>query len=520
MPPRRSAASGDFEIPVSWLSTFDKSRRERSFRVSHRQASMLLSALLVAAVGLYHAQFLAVGSLRHSDEFHTLDRSSSVLTHGDWTTIFSNHLPAFTKPPLQYWMSAGLLQAGLSPQVATRLPSFLFAIGVLALTGALAHWFVPDRPWAAPISIVLLSSSTAFWSSAISALLDMGSVFFAYLALIATMLALKRPRWWYLAAAACALGALQKVPVALVFAAAPIIAEGLTRPRAAGMPDATAAPSLATDHFRIALALVALGVLFWPVLQFVNYGGGSLRVAYLDQMVDRFMPFADGPGDTNPPLYSLVTNGEPVPRLLGALALFWLPWGTGRRDLWFPAVLFTIFVVTMGTASGAVSPRYTLTFLPMLMAGLSAALVTLISQPLSLWIAVVMFSLAGSGPLKSSGKLNLAAGSIEKFFPFFRGVSARVQPHVTLILCVTGDGSKRLYPGALSIYASGGKPFYPIAKSEGLQRLAASKATGGPYRGICADAAMAQLSPRLINFEVVEKFGGYTHWRADGVEPE
>jgi 4-amino-4-deoxy-L-arabinose transferase-like glycosyltransferase len=75
----------------------------------------IVAALFLLVVTVYYAQFLNNGPLRHYDEYLTLDRSAGFQANGDWATVFGNNRPTFNKPPLQYWISAGLLAAGVSP---------------------------------------------------------------------------------------------------------------------------------------------------------------------------------------------------------------------------------------------------------------------------------------------------------------------------------------------------------------------------------------------------------------------
>ena len=81
------------------------------------------AAVLLALFAAWYAPTLGTGFITHTDEFATLDRSSSMLTTGDWATVHSRNLPSFKKPPLQYWMGAALMNAGMDLPAALRLPS-------------------------------------------------------------------------------------------------------------------------------------------------------------------------------------------------------------------------------------------------------------------------------------------------------------------------------------------------------------------------------------------------------------
>ena len=75
----------------------------------HAHISQWLIIGLVAICAVYYALGLPHGFLAHTDEFRTWDRVTGVRAQGDVWTIYSLGEPTFKKPPLQYWMSAGLM---------------------------------------------------------------------------------------------------------------------------------------------------------------------------------------------------------------------------------------------------------------------------------------------------------------------------------------------------------------------------------------------------------------------------
>ncbi len=178
----------------------------------------LLTVLIISIIWLSNLTDAPIGGFNFGDEFHTLDRSTAFASHGEWHTIYSLNEPSFRKPPLQYWMSALFLEAGIEQLVALRLPSLIFALGSMISVALLAAAVMPANLWAMPAAVLLFSGSAQYWQHALSATLDSGAVFFANLALAATMLALKRPGWWYVAGIAIALGSLQKAPIGLLLA--------------------------------------------------------------------------------------------------------------------------------------------------------------------------------------------------------------------------------------------------------------------------------------------------------------
>ncbi len=472
----------------------------------------LVATVILLFLAAYHAVLLPVGSLHHGDEFLTLDRSNSFLLRDDWFTVFSNNEPTFKKPPLQYWMTAGLLRAGVGLETAVRLPSFLFGLGILVNIGLLARLVLPANRWVAPIAIVLMSSSTRFWESSLSGLLDNGATFFATLAMIASFRALERPRWWYVVALACGLGALQKAPIPVAFAAAPILGQLLWPTRTAGLR-----ASLGSRHFGLALVLATVLILFWPLLQWFRHGGAAVHEAFVQQFLERFSPTGEDSGGPRRSVYTLLINGEPFLRIPGIAAMIWLPWLTGRRALWILPIMLAVYAVVVAMASGYVSPRYSLLFLPQILACLAAVIVIAFTRPLHRFIAVAVISAASLGPAKTARMLDLNKEGIEPFVPIMRSVGSAIRPGEDLIICVRDDGAKRLSSGALSHYAAGGQPYFRLRDVNALPALIAEGTLTPPFRGLCSERQFEALNTVLIGVHAVAADQGFVHWTATGL---
>jgi 4-amino-4-deoxy-L-arabinose transferase-like glycosyltransferase len=473
----------------------------------------VVGAVALFLLAAFHAFLLPVGSLHHGDEFLTLDRSNSFLLRDDWLTVFSNNQPTFKKPPLQYWMTAGLLQAGVGLESAVRLPSFLFGLGILVNTALLARLILPVNRWAAPVAIILMSSSTRFWESSLSGLLDNGATFFATLAMIAAFRALERPRWWYVVAVTCGLGALQKAPLAVAFAAAPIIGQLLAPTRGAVLR-----ASLCSRHFVLAVVLTTALILAWPLLQWLRHGGAAVHEAFVQQFLERFSPAGEESGGPRRSVYTLLLNGEPFLRIPGIAAMILLPWLTGRRDLWILPIILGVYAIVVAMASGFVSPRYSLYFLPQIMACFAAVIVIVFPRPLHRAIAIALISAASLGPFKTVRMLDLDNEGIERFVPIMRSVGNAVRPGEALIICGRDAGAERLYSGALSYYATGGQPYFRLRKVEALLAHVTEGALSPPFRGLCSQRQFEALSTVLSEIHAVKTDQGFVHWTATGLQ--
>jgi 4-amino-4-deoxy-L-arabinose transferase-like glycosyltransferase len=481
--------------------------------MTDRKETYGIALALILLIGAFNALALNKGFLVHPDEFLTLERANSLLAHGDPLTIYSNNLPTFKKPPLQYWMIAGLWQAGADFLVALRLPSFIFGLLTLAVTGILALQVYPQNRLVAPAAILLTASSSNFWESSVSALLDMGALFFALAALSATLAALKDPRWWYGVALAGVLGALQKGQVPLLYLALTLIVLAATA-RWSGLPVRSA---LANRHFATAMVLMALGMLAWPLLQWLKYGDAYVQEAFVEQVAQRFAPSLSGREDSWS-AYSIFINGEPVPRMIGLAAVLWLPFRLQRPELaFFPALVLGFWLV-VALASGYISPRYSLLVLPLLT--ISTAVITLDLLPDLRWqaAAVAIICAIGLGPFKTAGMLGLTTSQYAAQVPVMEEAARTLAPGETLVVCRAKRGSGRMPAGAISYYASGGRPFETIEIFADLSQLQARGLTGG-FLGLCTEKQFDALDAPQGEIAEVKRMDGFVLWRPVDVPP-
>jgi 4-amino-4-deoxy-L-arabinose transferase-like glycosyltransferase len=468
--------------------------------------ALAMTALLVAAVWALHLPLLTVGGISHYDEFYTLDRAVSFARMDDWLTVFSGNEPSFRKPPLQYWMTAGLLAAGVGETAALRLPSMLFALGMLGTTAWLARLLSPDRPWAMPLAVGLLASSLQFWTLANSAMLDTGAGFFAAAAVATAIAALERPRLWGAVALLVGLGALQKAPAGFVFVAA-----ALAGAWAAGRWTGTDWPRVRDSQAFRRAAWLALGlVLAWPLLQAARHGMDALGESHDRQMFARFAPdVAEGVrglGD----LARLIVAGEPWLRWPALAAALALPFVVRRPGAAMVAAVVAVYVLALTVAGGTVYPRYVLTILPLLMAALAALLVRLPPAPWAgLALGAALAALNG-GPVQTValGEAARQPEEVAKQVAVLRGVGAEIVPGETLVYCWT-RGARRLVPGAVAVYASNGQPMMAAGD-------AARDGLAGPARGNCPDWEFADDALHVREVAVVREEAGYVIFTAGG----
>jgi 4-amino-4-deoxy-L-arabinose transferase-like glycosyltransferase len=495
------------DVLAAGEATFSKSGGERRGRLCY---PLLAAAFILAILAVYYGFFLTTGTISHGDEYLTLDRSHSFVIRDDPWVVFSENQPTFKKPPLQYWVTAWLMERTSVLEVALRLPSYVIALLTLVAVGWLAALVLPSNPWVIPAAMLLMAGSKRFWGNALSALLDSGAVFFATLAVAATLAAQRSPRWWYVTALACGAGALQKAPIPLAFVALTVLGLVLMR----GVRDGELRRVFANRHFYIALALAVLMTAFWPALQWLRFGAASFVEAYISQMAERFSPVgrAEG-GDWS--VFSLLMDGEVPLRLAGIAALYWLPFRLRRPELLALALPFTLYAAVITFATGFVSPRYSLFFLPAMMAALAALILTALPEWRGRLAAVAVICLVALGPLKTTAQLRLDENENAALLTVAEAVGRALKPEETLV-CTGKTPAGRLNPGMLSYYASDGRPFFRIRSAEGLKEALVAGAIRPPLRGICTEDQLLLIGDLLTGVERVGESAGYRHWTADG----
>jgi 4-amino-4-deoxy-L-arabinose transferase-like glycosyltransferase len=472
---------------------------------------LIAAGVILVVLAVYYGSFLLVGTIGHGDEYLTLDRSHSFLIRDDPWVVFSENQPTFKKPPLQYWITAGLMEQGLDLRIALRLPSYVFALLTLAAVGWLAFLVLPSNPWVIPTSMLLMAGSKRFWDNAISALLDSGAIFFATVAVAATLSVQRSPRWWYVVALACGVGALQKAPIPIVFVA--LIVAGLFLVR--GLRDLELRRAFANRHFVISVVIAFLLMAFWPVLQWLRFGAASFGEAYVSQMAGRFSPFGKA-NDGGFSAFSLLMDGEIPLRLAGMIALYWLPFRLQRPELLALALPFTLYALIVTFATGFVSPRYSLFFLPGMMAALTALILTALPESRGRLAAVVIMSVVTLGPFKTVAQLRLDESEGAAFIPLAEEVGGALKPEETLVFCGGRTDAGRLNPGMLSYYASEGRPFFQMRSAKTLREALTTGAIKPPLRGICTEGQLARFDGLLTGVTRIGEGAGYLHWTADG----
>ncbi len=476
-----------------------------------RSFAILIAVLLGLWVMYFHASMIPLGEISHYDEYLALDRITAFERQGDWWNVYSSQQVNFNKPPLQYWMSALLLEAGVDMTTALRAPTWLFAGLCLITTGMLAAAILPTTPWAIPAAVLLITSSERFWKSAMTALLDTGSLLFVTLAMAAVIFALKQPRWWYVVALAVGLGAWQKAPIALALVVLFFVFLGLT----ARWHGYRFRQFFTNRHFLISLCITILLSSGWHLWQFSQHGMIALSTGIGDQMVGRFTPSAESISASSVgDMIGHVIGSEGVLRWPGFIAVFALPFLLKRYELLpLPLILLT-YMAGVEFAGGFVSHRYTLLLTGLFAASLAAALFALDYSVKAKAIAVVVLSLLSGGPVNSPSQLRLYANEKDLAYHKLLIAVSENESHEGAYVYCNWNRSWRIPPGGISAFSSIEHPFFDLRSHEELTEALASGAISGPIIGICTQEQLQELSTVFADIEIKQTAQIYAYYSA------
>jgi len=179
---------------------------------------VLLGLLRLASLGAY--------PLADTTEARYGNIARLMVETGDWITPqYSVGVPFWGKPPLSTWLSAGAMRLFGINEFASRFPSFLMALMVLALVWQLAARH-KGRDYAL-VSILVLTTTAIFFVSSGTVMTDPALLAGTTLCMVAFWQALigtgRYGRLWgYGFFIGLAIGLLAKGPIALVLTALPI----------------------------------------------------------------------------------------------------------------------------------------------------------------------------------------------------------------------------------------------------------------------------------------------------------
>lgn len=237
-----------------------------------KAVSLLASApfqvfAITAVAALLYLFKLGTGALLDWDEATYAEISREMAASGNWLSPTWAHHPFFKKPPLIFWLQAGLFHRFGVNEFWARFPSALAAVGVVVLVYLIARRIA--SPAAGVFAAFTLMTMSHFDRAAREGITDALLCFCIFLAIYAWLrLSREAPAWFYLLCAAIGFGALVKGPAVLV---APLAIAGdwlITR-----KPE----KRLARRHYFCGALLVIAVIAPWHIWMTIHYGRAFLH---------------------------------------------------------------------------------------------------------------------------------------------------------------------------------------------------------------------------------------------------
>ena len=157
--------------------------------------------------------------LINPDEGRNAEVAREMKESGSWLVPTYNGLPYLDKPAFYFKAVALSLAVFGDNELGARIPSALFALGVLGLTGWITRRDVGARP--AALAVLVVTTLPLFLSQARIVIFDMALAFFVCLSILAGFVAespgnARRRTWYLVGAAAAGCATLVKGPVGFV----------------------------------------------------------------------------------------------------------------------------------------------------------------------------------------------------------------------------------------------------------------------------------------------------------------
>lgn len=162
-------------------------------------------------------------ALKNWDEAIYAEVAKEIVQSGDWLTLHWQHTDWFEKPPLTFWVMAGLFHLFGVTEFSARAVSTLAGVGVVAVIYGIGK--LQRGPACGLIAALILLTTFQFVQMSRLVNTDVLLLFFIYLAIYGYLRVRNGDRrWWYVVSVSCALGFMVKsfaslfAPAAIAFA--------------------------------------------------------------------------------------------------------------------------------------------------------------------------------------------------------------------------------------------------------------------------------------------------------------
>jgi 4-amino-4-deoxy-L-arabinose transferase-like glycosyltransferase len=464
-----------------------------------RACSIAAAALLVITVFAWLSFEIQQGRLTNTDELFTAERSREMLLLGR-SAVHLNFQLSFTKPPLQYWLTAWTLPRIDNREFAVRIWPLIFG----SLTGLALAWlaFLLDRnkPWLISLSVALLVSCPLFLTETSHALLDSGLMFFTTLMIVFAQLARKQPAWWLAVAVACWLGSLQK----FVFSFFAWLIIVVTR------VSSTSGRSVLRWWWLAGSIVFACGAVGIPFLIQFWQSHGALGRVLIDDLRDTQKTFGTRP-------YLEIPFRLSVIWLCGALALLapiiLLVSKKDRRQAARTELsILCLSVIVAGVISNLRSVRYILPIVPCLCLLLAVVLIQLIEHRKTIGkiALLIVFVLSIVGVIQGKSKINKQRRDVSDQLQIAHELGVLQKPgrQIVVLRPVGGEVLYELF------YL-----FYGNLRSPNVEWTPDKLRAAAPARsaiGVCEARDFPIVREKYPDATVNLQKGEFICWRADG----
>jgi 4-amino-4-deoxy-L-arabinose transferase-like glycosyltransferase len=163
--------------------------------------------IVAAAIVLFYR--LGDPALKNWDESIYAEVAKEILQSGDWLTLHWQHANWFEKPPLTFWIMAGLFRFFGVNEFSARAVSALAGVGVVAVILGIGK--LQRGPVCGLIAALILLTTFQFVQMSRLVFTDVLLVFFIYLSIYGYLRVRNGDRrWWYVVSVSCALGFMVK----------------------------------------------------------------------------------------------------------------------------------------------------------------------------------------------------------------------------------------------------------------------------------------------------------------------
>jgi 4-amino-4-deoxy-L-arabinose transferase-like glycosyltransferase len=349
---------------------------------------------VVAAIALFYR--LGDPALKNWDEAIYAQVAKEIAQSDDWLTMHWQNANWFEKPPLTFWVMAGLFQLFGVNEFSARAVSSLAGIGVVTVIYGIGK--LQRGPVCGLIATLILLTTFQFLQMSRLVNTDVLLLLFIYLAIYGYLRVRKgEDRWWYLVSLSCALGFMVK-SFASLFAPAAIAV--------ALVVDGQAKEALKAHQFWFSI-LAGLAVIApWHAAMVYLYGSAFVDEYFYYHVLNRTITALEGHRGHYSFYFREIWEKIHPWWSIAPFAVVFSIWQIKRRR--FSAALLALIVLVFAfyTAAKTKSTSYILPVYPALTLLISDLLTWLYDQRrLAIRVAVILvcacFAYVAVGKIKS-----------------------------------------------------------------------------------------------------------------------